>query len=505
MCSALAPPRCAVTARRNWREFTAAVACTPHRRRSRHSARWPATDSGRPPATLRCGNRDGPGHQRPATLAITALAATAVTGLAALSAVLALVAAHETCSGAAGPAPSDATKRAVPARYLRLYMLAARGSDVPWTVLAAIGSIETDHGRSPLPACAQGVNRYGCCAGPMQFNLARRTTLHLGTLRRRRQRRRHPNIYDPADAIPSAATYLCALLRRAHGNLTRRSSATTTPPPTSTTSSRAPARTRATPTNTSPSPPEARAQTATSTSPAGPANLRDAERVSSPRASARCRPGRWPAPRRRARSTPASTTTPSGSCAATTCASAPPAKPATTPTATAPPLDLVPADGNTQAVWDPSAGALAHDLGWTPGLRAPPAVAPPAISCPRSSSSATTATPATAHRGPAPAAAPPICTSPGSRRVTAPAASPALRMGHGVRRACRPTTRPPPVQDPRNRRRPPTPAPRRSRRWPSPLGDELWPPHWQVQVRARSVWLVVRRPSRWAATPRCCR
>jgi hypothetical protein len=30
-------------------------------------------------------------------------------------------------------------------------------------------------------------------------------------------------------------------------------------------------------------------------------------------------------------------------------------------------LDLIPADGNTQATWDASAGALARDLGWTPG------------------------------------------------------------------------------------------------------------------------------------------
>jgi hypothetical protein len=29
-------------------------------------------------------------------------------------------------------------------------------------------------------------------------------------------------------------------------------------------------------------------------------------------------------------------------------------------------VDLVPADGTTQAVWDASAGRLAHDLGWTP-------------------------------------------------------------------------------------------------------------------------------------------
>jgi hypothetical protein len=42
---------------------------------------------------------------------------------------------------------------------------------VPWQVLAGIGSIETDHGRSSAPGVHSGVNSYGCCAGPMQFNL----------------------------------------------------------------------------------------------------------------------------------------------------------------------------------------------------------------------------------------------------------------------------------------------------------------------------------------------
>ncbi|WP_028060532.1 hypothetical protein [Candidatus Solirubrobacter pratensis] len=63
---------------------------------------------------------------------------------------------------------------------------------------------------------------------------------------------------------------------------------------------------------------------------------------------------------------PASTTTPSGSCGATTCASPPRASPATTPTATGPPSTSSPADGTTQADWDASAGALARALGWSP-------------------------------------------------------------------------------------------------------------------------------------------
>jgi hypothetical protein len=108
---------------------------------------------------------------RPATLAIGALAALAVIVIAALSAVLAVVAARDGCSGSAlEAAPSANAKRAIPAHYLRLYQQAASVSAVPWPVLAAIGAIESDHGRSRAPGVRSGVNRYGCCAGTMQFN-----------------------------------------------------------------------------------------------------------------------------------------------------------------------------------------------------------------------------------------------------------------------------------------------------------------------------------------------
>ena len=58
----------------------------------------------------------------------------------------------------------------------------------PW-ILAGIGWIETQHGRSTAPGVRSGVNAYGCCAGPMQFSVVG-TPEHLGPLRRRRQRRR---------------------------------------------------------------------------------------------------------------------------------------------------------------------------------------------------------------------------------------------------------------------------------------------------------------------------
>jgi hypothetical protein len=86
-------------------------------------------------------------------------------------------------------------------------------------------------------------------------------------------------------------------------------------------------------------------------------------------------------------------------------------------------IDLVPADGITQHVWDGSAGRLAHDLGWTPECGTSEA-GPRVRSCPRSSSSATTATPATAHRAPAARDAPLTSTSCGGPRATGAAPRP---------------------------------------------------------------------------------
>ena len=84
-------------------------------------------------------------------------------------------------------------------------------------------------------------------------------------------------------------------------------------------------------------------------------------------------------------------------------------------------VDLVPADGITQAVWDASAGRLARDLGWTPAC-APLRHAPPcAASRRRSNSSATTATPAMARRATARAASP--------RHVSTSLRSPSERWG----------------------------------------------------------------------------
>jgi Transglycosylase SLT domain len=109
------------------------------------------------------------------------------------------------------PTPSRAAVADIPIGYLRLYRQAGATYGVPWSVLAAIGKVESDHGRLRLPGVRSGLNRYRdrsgrwrrCCAGPMQFNL---TDGPPSTW----QRHGRGSVYDPADAIPAAARKLVA-------------------------------------------------------------------------------------------------------------------------------------------------------------------------------------------------------------------------------------------------------------------------------------------------------
>src|SRR5919108_1699104 len=71
-----------------------------------------------------------------------------------------------------GYGPSAAARAEIPPRYLQLYQQAGERYGVdPW-ILAAIGAVETQHGRSTAPGVRSGVNAFGCCAGPMQFSIA---------------------------------------------------------------------------------------------------------------------------------------------------------------------------------------------------------------------------------------------------------------------------------------------------------------------------------------------
>ncbi|HEV2375670.1 MAG TPA: hypothetical protein VGS19_26340, partial [Streptosporangiaceae bacterium] len=76
-------------------------------------------------------------------------------------------------SGAATAVQASVTSTArnsIPANYLGLYQSIGQRYSVPWAVLAGIGEVETDHGRSTLPGVHSGANSAGA-AGPMQIGI----------------------------------------------------------------------------------------------------------------------------------------------------------------------------------------------------------------------------------------------------------------------------------------------------------------------------------------------
>jgi hypothetical protein len=108
------------------------------------------------------------------------------------------------------PPPSRAAVADIPAGYLRRYQAAARRCPgLSWTVLAGIGKVESDHGRVPLPGVRSGWNHAGA-AGPMQFGIGvgRAGNAWAGFGRDFDHDGRR-SVYDPGDAIPAAANYLC--------------------------------------------------------------------------------------------------------------------------------------------------------------------------------------------------------------------------------------------------------------------------------------------------------
>jgi peptidoglycan DL-endopeptidase CwlO len=67
-------------------------------------------------------------------------------------------------------APSPAAIADIPADYLALYQQAATRFGIDWAVLAAIGKIECDHGRSRAAGCnPPGTVNSAGATGPMQF------------------------------------------------------------------------------------------------------------------------------------------------------------------------------------------------------------------------------------------------------------------------------------------------------------------------------------------------
>jgi NlpC/P60 family/Transglycosylase SLT domain len=117
-------------------------------------------------------------------------------------------------------APTAQALAGIPPDYLAAYQQAAAGCPgLPWTVLAAIGEVESNHGRSAAPGVRSGANVAGA-AGPMQLGIG---TGAAGDAFRRfaidGNRDGIASPYDPADAIPTAAAYLCQALHDHHGDL----------------------------------------------------------------------------------------------------------------------------------------------------------------------------------------------------------------------------------------------------------------------------------------------
>jgi cell wall-associated NlpC family hydrolase len=119
--------------------------------------------------------------------------------------------------------PASTAAAAIPAAYLADYQAAGAQYGIPWTMLAGIGEIESGQGRSGAPGVHSGANPAGA-AGPMQFGiggLAGNTwggapvhpaSEHAGGYGIDGDHDGIVNVYDPGDAIPSAAAFL-----QAHG------------------------------------------------------------------------------------------------------------------------------------------------------------------------------------------------------------------------------------------------------------------------------------------------
>jgi membrane-bound lytic murein transglycosylase B len=100
------------------------------------------------------------------------------------------------------PSPSRAATADIPAGYLRLYRQAGVRYRIPWSVLAAIGKVESDHGRARLPGVRSGSNWAGAC-GPMQIGCVSHSKAGNAWARYG-----HGRPHDPTNAIPAAARYL---------------------------------------------------------------------------------------------------------------------------------------------------------------------------------------------------------------------------------------------------------------------------------------------------------
>jgi hypothetical protein len=103
-------------------------------------------------------------------------------------------------------APSTAAAAISPAMLGLYEQAAATCPGLPWTVLAAIGTIESDNGTSTLPGVHSGANSAGA-EGPMQFEPATFAAYDEPVPPGGAD---PPSPYDAVDAVYAAARMLCS-------------------------------------------------------------------------------------------------------------------------------------------------------------------------------------------------------------------------------------------------------------------------------------------------------
>ena len=130
------------------------------------------------------------------------------------------------CSAAHGktagqPPPSQQARNSIPANYLALFKATGHKYGIPWVILAGIGRVESDDGRTTLPGVHSGSNAFGA-AGPMQIGIGGASGdtwggapvhpagEHVNGVAIDANHDGVASVYEPADAIAGAARYLLA-------------------------------------------------------------------------------------------------------------------------------------------------------------------------------------------------------------------------------------------------------------------------------------------------------
>jgi cell wall-associated NlpC family hydrolase len=126
-------------------------------------------------------------------------------------------------TNAVQPGVSTEAANSIPSDYLKWFQRVGLQYNVPWTILAGIGKVESDDGRTKLPGVTQATvsNSFGA-AGPMQIGIkgasgnswggtaVHKASVVVSGVATDEDGDGIASVYDPADAIAGAAKYLVA-------------------------------------------------------------------------------------------------------------------------------------------------------------------------------------------------------------------------------------------------------------------------------------------------------